>query len=78
MITKSNAVGIISIDGRCDKCGQLSINNTSSICSQLIWVDYPDNKESSKGLQGWVCPVCGAGVSFYTSVCPCNKKPLTL
>lgn len=23
-------------------------------------------------MQGWVCPVCGSGVSPYLSVCPCK------
>lgn len=23
-------------------------------------------------MQGWVCPVCGRGLSPYTSVCPCK------
>ena len=24
-------------------------------------------------MRGWVCPVCGRGLSPYTSVCPCNN-----
>ena len=23
-------------------------------------------------MTGWICPVCGRGVSPYTSACPCN------
>ena len=23
-------------------------------------------------MQGWICPVCGRGLSPYTNVCPCK------
>lgn len=29
-------------------------------------------QETRRGLTGWVCPVCGAGLSPYTARCPCK------
>lgn len=29
---------------------------------------------SHSGLIGWVCPVCGRGLSPYTAACPCQNQ----
>lgn len=29
---------------------------------------------SNSGHFGWVCPVCGRGLSPYTAVCPCQNQ----
>lgn len=32
-------------------------------------------EQKTGGMVGWICPVCGRGLSPFTSVCPC--KPFT-
>ena len=39
-------------------------NNTVSVT-----VTSPDIPK----MTGWICPVCGRGLSPYTSVCPCKE-----
>ena len=33
----------------------------------------PSAQTEQRGLSGWLCPVCGRGLSPFTSVCPCNN-----
>lgn len=48
-------------------------------------VDFPNTEDSDAheacvpekntfGLMGWICPVCGRGLSPYTNSCPCTVK----
>lgn len=30
------------------------------------------NQSDTTGMTGWICPVCGRGLSPFTSVCPCK------
>ena len=32
-------------------------------------------KETLAGNYGWICPVCGRGLSPYTAQCPCQGFP---
>ena len=29
-------------------------------------------KTSTQNLMGWICPVCGRGLSPFTTMCPCK------
>lgn len=58
--------------GFCPKChkpyfyvGDI-LPGTSPVCICGQIVDIP------KGMVGWICPVCGAGLSPYTTICPCK------
>ena len=32
-----------------------------------------DKESDSPKMTGWICPVCGRGLSPWTSVCPCKN-----
>ena len=48
--------------------GDIGISGYCNQCQQR-------NKYPAVGLQGWICPICGGGLSPYTSRCPCVLYP---
>lgn len=50
-------------------CGE---TDTSGACvAQCYWSQNKRFESSNSAPVGWICPVCGRGLSPYTSVCPC-------
>ena len=41
------------------------------VVSIMMTIEEQPTVEPS-GLTGWVCPICGRGLSPFTSVCPCQ------
>lgn len=60
-----------SISAFCEKCGKpfVSYNTSAETCKCY---NVPVNKPI--GLVGWICPVCGAGMSPYTDRCLCKSS----
>lgn len=60
---------------RC-KCGHWWISTEYKI--QTDFQDILPPQKKTNGSYGWICPVCGAGVSPYQDHCPCcSGKSLT-
>ena len=53
---------------------RIFVQNMSDIDRQTI-LNLPSAQPEQQipQMRGWVCPVCGRGLSPYTSVCPCNN-----
>ena len=57
----------MSNSNKCYKCGkELTTGDTDNLCSECR------ASKPSPLLTGWVCPVCGGGLSPYTTRCPCQ------
>jgi hypothetical protein len=56
----------------CSKCGkQFWWNSKTTSVTPELCDCITENKPYN---HGWTCPICGCGLSPYTSICPCNQK----
>lgn len=62
----------------CAKCGKyFSITKQSDYCPEceVAEIQKADLKTTYTKLDsqvGWICPICGRGLSPYTNCCPCK------
>lgn len=74
---------------KCNKCGRemkYSENGKLYIClycGNFIWLSDSSSTQQTQFNEtqslkpiGWICPVCGRGVSPFESSCPCYIKPI--
>ena len=45
-----------------------------NIMKQIETESSTDYKACIPKIYGWICPVCGRGLSPFTNVCPCRNK----
>lgn len=50
---------------QCPRCGKWNGGVAAPAGTEPYWCTC------FKGLQGWVCPKCGRGLSPFTQSCPC-------
>ena len=64
----------------CPKCGygvnDLVYRENISHIANLEPVPNSQNKDD-KWL-GWICPVCGRGISPFITICPCHDNEITI
>lgn len=60
---------------QCPYCQQDSAGNHESTCPFFYASTSPELIAKELLPRGWVCPVCGSGVSPLATKCPCTDSP---
>lgn len=74
---------------QCIRCGKEMVNTTGGnyhcpSCNMAIndlvyrpseWKPFPQDFGKQ---EGWICPVCGRGLSPWTSFCPCQGSEMKI
>ena len=64
-------------NSNCNECSlcyeQGNMGEQKEALGMAIKVLEQQPEQQIPQMRGWVCPVCGRGLSPYTSVCPCNN-----
>ena len=60
------------IDGFQRECIEQAQLNRIDMVKDAVTGTATAKSYNVPAMQGWICPVCGKGVSPYTAVCPCK------
>lgn len=75
---------------KCNKCGKEMEYANGQIClclhcGNFIWWSDSSSTQQTQFNEtqnpkpiGWICPICGRGVSPFESSCPCYIKPINV
>ena len=61
-------VNKMMLDGYATENYLKRLEEKQSTEGSFLWSDTPNHPK----MTGWICPVCGRGLSPYTSFCPCK------